>query len=147
MKVHHITVSGFFREEALAEGRRLLAGLLPEAELCEERLEPETDGCVFTTPLYSLKAVVSPAKKAELFLEKILGGLGVEGRKELANSLAARIDEDCNLYIMLGKKQLSEGKIALYTRDPIHLKVKLACFPKSMENALSIAQELIGKDG
>jgi RNA binding exosome subunit len=147
MKVHHITVSGFFKEDALADGRNLMAGLLPEAEVCEEKLEAETDGCVFNAPLYSITAVVSPGKKAELFLKKILDGLGTAGRKELAATLQSRIDEDCNLYIRLGKKQLSEGRFALYTRDPIHLKIKLACYPKNMETALNIAQELIGKDG
>ncbi|MFH1125691.1 MAG: RNA-binding domain-containing protein [Candidatus Altiarchaeota archaeon] len=144
MKVHNIRVRAFFRDENLDEGRMLFKRLLPEeTTVCEEKLEPETEGEVFTTPLTALNAVISTQSLINEFIKKILSSLSDSDKEELKNTLQSRMDDDCSLYIRLGKKELQEGKFVLHTRDSVHVRIKLACFPKKKENALKIASELL----
>jgi len=147
MKVHNITISAFFREDELEKGRQIFRQFLPEdAAFKEERLEPETDGGVFTTPLYTLKAVLNKPKQAEEFASTLLARLSPEDRKNLQDSIAERLDDDCDFYLRLDRRKLAEGKITLHTRSPIHVKIKIACFPRKKDAAVKIAQELLNAE-
>jgi RNA binding exosome subunit len=144
MKLHNITFSAFFKEDELESGRLLFKQLLPEDIATEEeRLEPETEGGVFTTPLYALKSSITQQKQAEEFTAKLLSKLAPEDLQMLRETLPKRVDDDCNLYIRLDRKALSDGRYSIHTRDAVHVRIKLACFPKNKENALKIAQELL----
>jgi RNA binding exosome subunit len=144
MKVHNIYLRAFFKEEGLEDGKKIFNFLLPEdISIIEEKLEPESEGGVFNEPLFALKAVVSKQGEINDFIKKILLGLDDADLQELKDTLDSRIDDDCNLYIRVGKNKLLEGKIALHSRDPVHVRIKLACFPKKKQNALKIALELL----
>jgi len=140
MKAHNIRVRAFFRQESLDEGRNILASILPKgAELREERLDAETEGGVFTEPLYVLSAVVSKKGDVDSLIKKIFSRLGEADKRELKGSIDSRVDDDCNLYLRFDKKALAEGKFLLYTRDSVQVRIKMACFPKKREAAAAAA--------
>jgi RNA binding exosome subunit len=143
MKIHNIKVSAFFKQDEVENGRLILKQLLGETPVEEEKLEPESEGGVFNEPLTALKATLPSQKEIKLLLDKITSGLDSEDKSELKQTLDSRIDDDCNLYIRLGKKSLLEGKLRLYSRDPVHIRIKLAVFPKKKESAISTALELL----
>lgn len=143
MKAHNISVKAFFKEENLEQGRLLFKELLPETAFEEERLEPEIDSGIFTKPIFILKAVISKQSQVDGLLKKIFSSLTESEKLELRNTIESRIDDECNLYLRLDKKALMQGKITLHTRDSVHVKIKIACFPKKKENAIKIALELL----
>ena len=137
-------MSAFFKENEREEGKILFKQFLPEDVAFEEELlEPETDGGVFTAPLYTLKAVISRQKQAEEYAITLFSKLSPEDWQAVQDSLPDRIDDDCNLYLRLDKKAFADGQIIIHTRDAVHVKIKLACFPKKKEVAVKIAQELM----
>ncbi|MBM3308848.1 MAG: hypothetical protein FJY77_01210 [Candidatus Altiarchaeales archaeon] len=143
MKVHNIQLRAFYSPEALEEGMHAFKQILPkEVEVKEEELEPEAEGGVFTKPLCVLTAFASKQSQVKELLARIVSGLSEEDLAELKKTLDLRVDDDCNLYLRLDKKALSEGRLSIKTRDAVHVKIKLACFPKKRENTLEIAREL-----
>lgn len=143
MNAHNITLKAFFREGELAEGRLLYSRMLPEAAVVEERLEPETEGGVFTEPLYVLKTVLSKQKEIEGFTRKMVDGLSEGDLAEVRDTLENRIDDDCDLYLRFDKKEFSAGRFVLRARDPVHVKIKIAAFPKKKENAIKTARQML----
>jgi hypothetical protein len=147
MRVQNISVRAFFKQDDLLDGRRMLSQLLPEdTVIAEEMLEPESEGGVFNEPLFALKAAVSKQSQVKQFINKLLSGLDSAEIQELRDTLESRIDDDCNFYIRLDKKKMLEGKLALHTRDPVHVRIKMACFPKKRADAVRIAGEILNGD-
>jgi RNA binding exosome subunit len=144
MKAHNIQLRAFYTPELLEEGKQAFKQILPkEVEVKEELLEPETEGGVFTKPLCVLTALVSKQSQVKELLKTIVSGLSVEDLSELKNTLDSRVDDDCNLYLRLDKKALTEGRLILHTRDAIQVRIKPACFPKKKEKALEVVRELL----
>ena len=143
MNAHNVTITAFVRENELAGGRLLYSRILPDAAVVEERLEPETEGGVFTEPLYVLKTVLSQQKQVEGFIRRMVDGLSERDLAEVRDNLKNRIDDDCSLYLRFDKKEFSAGNFVLRARDPVHVKIKLAAFPKNKINAVKTARVML----
>lgn len=143
MNAHNVTITAFVRENELDEGRLLYSRILPDAAVEEERLEPETEGGVFTEPLYVLKTVLSQQKQVEGFIRRMADGLSERDLAEVKDNLENRIDGDCNLYLRFDKKEFSAGKFVLRMRDAVHVRIKIASFPRKKENAVKTARAML----
>ena len=147
MKVHHITVSAYSGGEGAGKLKETLKSILPkDSEVEENVLEPETEGGVFTGELVELKCRLSRQADIREFTSKIFSSLDDYDRRKLLDNLPDFIDDECSLYVRLGKSEAAEGKIVLESKDSIHVTFKLAAYPAKKENAVKAARELI-EDG
>lgn len=144
MNAHNITLRAFFSGDELAEGRLLYGKILPDAAVEEEALEPETEGGVFTKPMYVLKTVLSKQKEVDGFVSRMLSGLSERDLAELRETIENRVDDDCSLYLRFDKKEFSNGRFSLRAKDAVQVKIKIAAFPKRKENAVKKAREMLG---
>jgi hypothetical protein len=144
MNAHNITFRAFFSGDELAEGRLLYGKILPDAAVDEEALESETEGGVFTKPLYVLKTVLSTQKEVGGFISNMLSGLSERDLAELRETVESRIDDECNLYLRFDKKEFSNGRFSLRAKDAVQVKIKIAAFPKKKINAVKTAREMLG---
>ncbi len=143
MKAHHVTVTAYASPGDVEELRGTLEELLPEdTEVEENTLEPEEEGGVFTQELIELKAVVKKQKRIREFTEKVLGSLDEYDRR-LAEEIESCVDDSCNLYLRLSKQEAADGNVVLESKDPIHVRFKIAAYPAKKENALKVVEELL----
>jgi hypothetical protein len=76
------------------------------------------------------------------FLEQLKQKLSSE-QKELILKQKNRIDQDCNLFIRLDKEKLINNHFWITdSGNCYHLKISLACFPKSKEKAYAVVKEI-----
>ena len=143
MKIHHLKARIFSSPEDMEKNRETLKKLLPEdAEINEQLISPELEGGVFTQPLYDLSARLS-GKTAEEFLRKILSSLDQYDFSLLSEKKTMFVDDECNLYLRLSRKEAEQGSMVFDSKDPVHITVKLAAYPAKKENALKVLDELI----
>jgi len=138
VKVHNIRVKAYARKEEREELRVILRGFLPEeTEIKEEELAPEADGGVFTQPLFQFTAMISGGRSVKAFQEKLLAGLSEKDREALLGGVEQRVDDDCNFYLRLSKKELSLGRFIVQATDSVHIKLKVAAYPAKKETAVA----------
>jgi RNA-binding protein len=148
VKTHHLTVSVFSGKEGAGPLKAALAGMLPEGAAVEERIiGPEADAGVFRGELIELRVRLSRQVDVMGFLSVVLGGLDDYDRRRLLEGVDSAVDDGCNLYIRLSKQEFLDGNFVLESKDPLHVKVKLAVYPARREKAVEAAKELIGCGG
>jgi len=131
-------VKAYARKEEREELRVILRGFLPEeTEIKEEELAPEADGGVFTQPLFQFTAMISGGRSVKAFQEKLLAGLSEKDREALLGGVEQRVDDDCNFYLRLSKKELSLGRFIVQATDSVHIKLKVAAYPAKKETAVA----------
>jgi len=143
MKIHHLKVRAFASKETLEATRELLRSLLPQdAQIEEARIEPELEGGVFTNTMYDLHSEIT-GKETGAFLKKILSSLDEYDFGRIMEKKDLFLDEECNFYLRLSKKEAAAGSIVLDAKDSIHVTAKIAAYPARKENALKAVDELI----
>ena len=131
-------MKAYARKEEREELRVILRGFLPEeTEIKEEELAPEADGGVFTQPLFQFTAMISGGRSVKAFQEKLLAGLSEKDREALLGGVEQRVDDDCNFYLRLSKKELSLGRFIVQATDSVHIKLKVAAYPAKKETAVA----------
>ena len=145
--VHHATASLFCTKEEASRMRKILAGMLPQGiEIDEHVIEPELEGGVFTKELVELKAKITSQKEIKDLYSKILKGLDSYDLDRIKGHLGQYVDDECNLYLRIGKGEAESGSMVIESKDPIHFTFKLAAYPARRQNALESAHKLI-EDG
>ncbi len=133
----------FSKEVDQASMTTMLASILPEkTQIVKEVLEPEDEGEVFTHKLITLKAKLEK-KKAENLLNKIVCNLDDYDIKEVNEALQSHMSDDCIFYIRLSKRELTDGNYVIDSKDPVHLKFKIAAYPAKKENAIQMIEDMI----
>jgi RNA-binding protein len=147
-KIHHIKVTAYEKSpEELQKTIKDTRKILPkDCEIKSGEIEPETEGGVFTNRLYSIEATIKNQKDIREFMTKTLGCLDSYDIKKLRTSVEKHVDEACNLYLRLSKQELAQGQIVLESRNPVHVRIKIAAYPAKKENAIPVAREII-EDG
>jgi len=85
-------------------------------------------------------------KRADLreFWDKIVSGLGPEGKRKLLREASRRVSEDCFLYLRFDKQRACEGEFVLTdSGDAIHVQLKIAAYPARREVALRLVEDFI----
>lgn len=145
MKVHNIWIETFCHEGDLKIGQSVLGDLLPtDTEIQKDVIEPELEGDVFKAPLIALRAKIEKTKDITEFLGKIRENLGSGDRDLLLNEVRERIDDHCNFYIRLSKKELGEGRFVLQSADSVHIKIRPAVYPAKKDNAVDAVTRWLG---
>ena len=98
-----------------------------EAPLCEE---VKFTG-VFGDALVMLKWTLKNRRPATETFNNVLLGLNGLDLQQVLDSLAARIDENKNLYMRLDKQKAALGVIRLDTHDSIRIKARLLVLHKA----------------
>lgn len=85
---------------------------------------------------------IKKEKNINEFIQNLKSKLGKNNLQKIISE-ANRVDDDCNLYIRLDKKELDKGNFILTDNgDCFHIKIKLAAYPNKKENALKIVNEI-----
>lgn len=144
MKVLNIRVKAYARQQEKENLVKVLEKFLPDdVELTVEELPPEREGGVFAHILYKVVASLSKKKQVKELTIKILTGLSDRDKQKLSAELDTRVDKDCNLYIRLSKGKLADERIVLRSNDSVQVKLKVAAYPASKENALKVCRQLL----
>jgi len=53
------------------------------------------------------------------------------------------MSDDCIFYIRLSKRELTDGNYVIDSKDPVHLKFKIAAYPAKKENAIQMIEDMI----
>jgi RNA binding exosome subunit len=147
VSIHYATVTAYAREEELDAVKNSVLKILPEGtSISENVFEPEEEGEVFTHKLYALEAKIDK-KKAEDLFKKIMNSLDEYDTKNIAGKPGLHIDDECMFYVRLSKREATEGRIVLDTRDSIQIRFKVAAYPAVRENALKVVLELMKDAG
>ena len=145
--IHSIRIKAFSNEDEVNNVRQSIYNILPDGsrdkEIKESKIEPESDACVFTEQLRVLELNLNRQGDIKSFTNTLLGKLKKYDKEKLSSEITNRIDDDCNFYIRLSKKDAMDKKFKLWDDDPIQIKIKIATFPKNKNNAIEMAMELL----
>jgi len=145
--VHYVEVSAFAKEAGSDIIGEALAAILPAGIRIEEKaIEPETEGGVFTAEMYEHHATIKKATDIRDFISRLLSGLDEYDRKWVAENVERSVDEDCNFYLRLSKEEAVKGEYVLESKDPIHVRIKMAAYPADRKNALKAALAIISDE-
>jgi RNA binding exosome subunit len=146
MKTKNIRVSVYCTPEETPAVKEKLALFLPaEAAIAEEVLAPENKGGVFDKPLVCLSSLLVKGGDMNELLEKIFGGLRRSDVEKINSELDLRVDDSCNLYIRLGRRDFMEDALVLRENDPVHVKIKIEVYPAKKEKALAEIKKFLEK--
>ena len=83
-------------------------------------------------------------KHTNIFLKTLNSGLDAEQKELLIRQAGSRLDEDFNFFIRFDKeKLLNENKYWVTDSGScFHIKMNIACFPRKMDIALGIIQNI-----
>lgn len=66
--------------------------------------------------------------------------LSIDDKNTIKEELSRRMDEKGNLFLRFDKQEAYDQKLKLtYSGDAIHMRIKIASYPVSKENALKVA--------
>lgn len=144
LELHNIRVKAFAKEGEREGLMKALEGLLPgETSIEEEVLPAEEDSGIFTSKIIVLKALVKKKREVGQLAEKIFTGLEPDELRTLHDEVESRVDGDCNFYVRLSKEKLAGGRISLKSKDPVHVKMKVAAYPAKKEKAADIMKKIL----
>lgn len=144
--IHHIAISVFVYEgEDTSETLNSLLEFLPE-DLEKEKIiiEEEEAKIKEGKDMQLYKVVLSKQRHTTFAFGQLKAALGPEQCATIRGQ-DNRVDEEGNLYIRIDKKPFEKDGTALLTDkgDCFHFKITLAAFPKTRENALNVAKEIL----
>nr|WP_245312654.1 RNA-binding domain-containing protein [Methanohalophilus levihalophilus] len=91
--------------------------------------------------LFSVTLKRKPEIKA--FAEKLNKGLSPENRDVLLGELHERLDDELMLHLRFDKQQAYLGNVSFSdSPDSIVVKLKIATYPKNMEKAIQVLEDL-----
>lgn len=135
--INYVMVRGFCLPEDAESLKQTLKLILPDGiGVISGDVEAEGEAGIFTKRLTELSARIDGGKMGIMFIKSIMGGLDEYDRNWLRENALNCIDDDCNMYIRLSKEDARMGRYVLESRDCIHVRLKLAAYPKKRENAL-----------
>ncbi|MFH1721467.1 MAG: RNA-binding domain-containing protein [Candidatus Altiarchaeota archaeon] len=142
--IRSVNLSLFSKTGFIEKDKIALANILPEDAVVEQQtLPPELEGEIFTREITILTAKITKSKSAEDFFLSLLKKMIREDRRKLDETLKERIS-DGTLYLRVEKEAALAGAIKLtYAGDSIHLKIKIAAYPKTDENVFNNMKELL----
>jgi RNA-binding protein len=145
--IHNVTVSVFAREEEdKIRIQEAMIGLLPEIDFEKEKVsvvsstvEAHDKSLMYT---YSLK--VHKQRHVRHLLSVIFNSISPEEKQKLYDQRDNRIDGEGCFFLRLDKEFLmSKSKYKITDGGKcFHVRIKLAAYPKSKENAVKVFEEL-----
>lgn len=108
---------------------------LPERTVNEDHFDDEI---IVLTQKYEKKADI------KRFIKFLNDTLSDDDKKRLSDELERRVDEKGNLFLRFDKQCAYEEDLKLTTSgNAIHVRIKIASYPVSKDNAIKVAKEQI----
>ena len=147
LKVHSIRLRAFSHKNEVNHVKQAIYNILPdefkEKQIKESEVEPESDAGIFIESLKVLEISLNKQADIKTFISNLLEKLKKSDKEKLFNEISNRIDEECNFYIRLSKKDAMNKKFIMESNDSIQIKIKIAAFPKNKNTAIEILKGLL----
>jgi len=143
MKVAHgIKISLFVKPEDTKDYASKLHELVP-LDFEKEKITIDTTmASSFEDRKIEISEInLTKEKHIKVFLENLIPKLDA---KTLEKQLETRLDSENNFFLRLDKDKLLEGKYELTdSGNCFHVKLTIAAFPKSRENAIKVVKTIL----
>ena len=142
--IHNIHVSLFAKEEEPVDlYRKKFILLFPfdvEKLLQEKKAESENEPTI-----YQFTVILEKQKMIKDFLSNLIGKLSEEQKNLIVAQAETRLNDEMQFFLRFDKvKFLSDELWLVEHGECVHIRMTLACYPHSRENALKIVEELFG---
>lgn len=137
--IHNISYRTFVygtedEEKVMTAISYLFSNSLPEKSVNEDH---------FGNKIIVLTDKVTKKRTNKEFISFLNDNLSDEDKKIIKEELNRRIDEKGNLFLRFDKQLAYDEKLKLtYSGDAIHVRIKIASYPVSQENAVKVAEKL-----
>ncbi len=138
-QVHNVIVS-VFDEEDIRKALIELVGLDLDSEKIQLNESP-VEGSERLIKIFSIK--LEKDKHTSSFVKRLNSLLSVEQRKLLLEQIDSRLDDELHFFIRLDKNKWLNNEIEITdSGECFHIKMLVASYPKSKENAKRIIKEI-----
>ena len=142
--IHNIHVSLFIKEEEpIAQYKKKYLEFFPfdvEKLLKEKKVESENESTI-----YQFTVILDKQKMIRDFLSNLIEKLSDEQKNLIVAQTDSRVNDEMQFFLRFDKvKFLSNELWLIDSGECIHIRMTLACYPHSRENALKIVEELFG---
>lgn len=145
--VHQIKLSVFAKEtEDETKIASKLKELIPFKDLEKEKIMVNViNASTFGDKVIKINEIILDKQKhVKGFLEYIIQKLDQEQRDLLNKQIESRLDDDNNFFFRLDKDKLMNDEYLLTdSGNCFHIKITIAAFPKTRENAINAIQQII----
>lgn len=94
-----------------------------------------------------LEVTLTKKRHIKAFLESLLPKIQATDKQMLLRQLDSRVDNEANFFVRFDKEMLAKRNELLVTDSGncYHIKIKIAAYPSSKENAIKVVKELLLK--
>ena len=137
--IHNITYRTFVygtedEEKVMTAVSYLFSNSLPDKSINEDH---------FGNKIIVLTDKLTKKRTNKEFISFLNDNLSNEDKEIIKEELNRRIDEKGNLFLRFDKQLAYDEKLKLtYSGDAIHVRIKIASYPVSKENAVNVAKKL-----
>ncbi|MBE6493435.1 MAG: exosome protein [Methanosphaera stadtmanae] len=97
----------------------------------------------FDNDILILSDKISKKRTTRDIAQFLNDNLSYEDKEIIKNELSRRMDEQGNLFLRFDKQEAFDEKLKLtYSGDAIHVRIKIASFPVSKENAIKVSHKI-----
>ncbi|MAF34486.1 hypothetical protein CMO91_01445 [Candidatus Woesearchaeota archaeon] len=143
-KAHSVVVSVFVKDEPVLPVKKALSSLFPFpiTKLLEQKKVTGLEKNEITV----LAVKLTKDSHTNAFLRHLTENLSEEDRAMVLRQKQSRLDEELAFYLRLGKSQLLKGKYKIVEGgDCFHIRILLACYPKSRVAGIKLVDEILAK--
>lgn len=97
----------------------------------------------FNDNITILSEKITKKRKNRDFVKFLNENLSDKDKQIIKNELSCRMDKKGNFFLRFDKQKAFEEKLKLtYSGDAIHVKIKIASYPVSKDNAMKVAHDI-----
>ena len=137
--IHNVSYRTFVygtedEEKVVSALTQIFPTTLPEKEINED---------AYGNKIIVLNNRITKKRSIRDFISFWNENLSQEDKNTIKKELSRRIDEKGNMFLRLDKQEAYDEKIKLsYSGDVIHIRIKIASYPVSKENATKVAHKI-----
>ncbi|MBS3175650.1 hypothetical protein J4457_00235 [Candidatus Woesearchaeota archaeon] len=145
--VHNVRITVFIKqEEDYQKNKAAFLSLVPFS-LEDEKISLNERNVVgfHEVPIKILEVVLEKERHVKSFLDQFLSKLSSEQKEMLLRQKESRLDDENFFFIRLDKDHLMDHKeyFVIDGGNCFHIKMHIAAFPASRENALKVVDTLL----
>lgn len=137
--IHNVSYRTFVygtedEEKVVSALTHIFPTTLPEKEINED---------AYGNKIIVLSNRITKKRSIRDFISFLNENLSGEDKNTIKKELSQRIDEKGNMFLRFDKQDAYDENIKLsYSGDVIHIRIKIASYPVSKENAIKVAHKI-----
>lgn len=137
--IHNITYRSFVyqtedEEKVIQSINYLFPNILPEKSISEDH---------YSNKITILQEKISKKRYCRDFIEFLNNNISNEDKHILNEELSRRMDDKGNFFLRFSKQDAFDENLKLtYSGNAIHVRIKIASYPVSKDNAINVAKKL-----